>query len=134
MTICRVTGAATSPLVAVTLRANEVAAYLGRPGTVLLPTNAGCPREAPGGGDATPPATTSPGESSTVTVTTTPNTVVTARGAGVNESTRSDRQGRAKVRVKPSRPGIVTIRATSGRVAKRIGVAAARQSGANLTG
>ena len=134
VTICRVTGDATSPLIALTLRANEVAAYLGRPGTVLAPSNAGCPRMAPGGGDPTPPSTTSTGESSTVTVRTTPNTVVTARGAGVNQSTRSDSKGRAKVRVKPSRPGIVTIRATSGRVAKRIGVAAARQSGGNLTG
>lgn len=134
VTICRVTGDATSPLVALTLRANEVAAYLGRPGTVLAPSNAGCPRVAPGGGDPTPPSTTSTGESKTVTVRTTPNTVVTARGAGVNQSTRSDSKGRAKVRVKPSRAGIVTIRATSGRVAKRIGVAAARQSGRNLTG
>lgn len=134
VTICRVTGAATSPLVAVTLRASEAAAYLARPGTVVEPTNAGCPRVTPGGGDSTPPSTTSTGEPRTVTVTTTPNTVVTARGAGVNESTRSNSKGRARVRVQPSRTGIVTIRATAGRVAKRIGVAGARQSGSNLTG
>lgn len=133
VTICRVTGAAGSPLGAVTIRAKERAAYLSRAGTVLTPAASGCRTPAGNGGGA-PPSTTSPGTSTDVVVYTTPNTVVTARGAGVNESTRSDAQGRAKMRLTPTRPGLVTVRAAQGRVARALGVSTHRRSGGNLTG
>jgi hypothetical protein len=67
-------------------------------------------------------------------VTTTPNTVVTATGAGVNESTTSNKKGKAKLKVTAKKKGIITVRADRGRVVQRIGVAAASRSGANLTG
>jgi hypothetical protein len=69
-----------------------------------------------------------------VTVQTTPNTVVTARGAGVQESTRSDRTGKARLKITPRKPGIITVRAAAGRVVTRIGAASPVRSGRNLTG
>ena len=69
-----------------------------------------------------------------MTVTTTPNTVVTARGAGVNESIRSDRRGRAKVRVKPKPTRDRDDPRNGGPSREADRVVAARQSGANLTG
>jgi hypothetical protein len=133
VTICRVTGDAAAPLAAVTIRLEELQAYLSRPGTVAPAPTAGCPRpraESP----ASPPSTTTPGESRTVVVSTSPNTVVTASGAGVEESTKSNKKGKAKLTIKPKKKGIVEVRAAGGKVVKRIGVASPRRSGRNLTG
>ncbi|MEP6667333.1 MAG: hypothetical protein ABJA81_12870 [Nocardioidaceae bacterium] len=138
VTICRVTGDVNNPLAPITIRLNELEAYLAQAGTVVPAPTSGCPRTTSGGGggddDGGPPSTRPPGQTTTVVVQTTPNTVVTAKGAGVNKSTKSDKKGKAKVKVKPKRPGIITVRAAGGRTVKRIGVVAPLRSGANLTG
>jgi hypothetical protein len=133
-TICRVTGSVENPLAPVTIRLDELEVYLNRPGTVIPGPTSGCPRAQTTGVCDTPPSTTSPGRTTTVVVHTTPNTVVTAEGAGVQESTRSNKKGRAKVKVKPKRPGIVTVRGGGGRVITRVGVVPKVKSGGFLTG
>ena len=138
VTICRVTGDVRNPLAPITIRVNQLEAYLTQAGTIVPAPTSGCPRTTPGGGSngggGGPPSTTQPGQTTTVVVQTTPNTVVTATGAGVKESTKSDKKGKAKVKVKPKRPGIVTVRGAGNRPVKRIGVVSPRRSGANLTG
>ena len=103
-------------------------------GTVVPAPASGCPRARTTPGDGGGPSTTPPGQTTTVVVQTTPNTVVTATGAGVKASAKSNKQGKAKVKITPKRKGIVTVRADGGRVVKRIGVASPSRSGANLTG
>ncbi|MBA2643542.1 MAG: hypothetical protein H0U82_11545 [Actinobacteria bacterium] len=134
VTICRVTGNVDSPLAAITLRLEQLRAYLARAGTVVPGPTGGCPAPRRDGGGQGPPATTQPGRASTVVVQTTPNTVVTAIGAGVNTSTKSNTKGTAKVKVKPKRKGIIVVRADGGRVVQRVGVVAPSRSGGNLTG
>lgn len=133
VTICRVTGDVRNPLVPVTIRERDLELYLARPGTIVPAPTAGCPRPATST-PSSPPSTTPTDTTGTVTVQTTPNTVVTARGAGVNASTRSSRKGTAKLKLTPKKAGIVTVRGASGRVVRRIGVTNAAQSGRNLTG
>lgn len=132
VTICRVT-ATGEGLVAVTIRRDDLSAYLARPGTVVPAPTAGCPQVS-SEPRQDPPDTMPPGESRTIVVQTTPNTVVTATGAGVNERTRSDEKGEAKLTVKPKRTGVVTVRAAGGKAVKRVGVAGVTKSAANLTG
>ena len=134
VTICRVTGDVRNPLAPVTIRVSELVAYLGQPGTIVPAPTAGCPRPGSSGNPTEPPSTTPTETTRTVTVQTTPNTVVTARGAGVKESTRSNRTGKARLKIKPKKAGIVTVRAAAGRVVTRIGVANTVRSGRNLTG
>jgi len=69
-----------------------------------------------------------------VVVQTTPNTVVTANGAGVKAAGRSNKSGKATLKVKPKRPGIVLVRAAGNKVVKSIGVVTSARSGGNLTG
>ena len=135
VTICRVTGDVNNPLAPITIRLNQVSAYLTQAGTIVPAPTSGCPRvdNTPGGG-GDPPSTTPPGQTTTVVVQTTPNTVVTATGAGVKASAKSNKQGKAKLKVKPKRAGIVTVRGEGGRVVKRLGVVSTKRSGANLTG
>lgn len=135
VTICRVTGDVNNPLAPITIRLNQLNAYLTQAGTIVPAPTSGCPRvdDGPGGGSG-PPSTTPPGQTTTVVVQTTPNTVVTATGAGVKESTKSNKQGKAKLKVKPKRAGIVTVRGSGNRVVKRLGVVSTKRSGANLTG
>jgi hypothetical protein len=134
-TICRLTGNASSPYATLTVPATGLKAYLDRAGTILVAPSGGCPTALPAGSDnSVPPSSTSAGSTSTVPVDTTPNTVVTATGAGVHSSGKSDANGHAKITIKPKRRGIVTIRGAGGRVIKKIGVSARRQSGASLTG
>lgn len=135
VTICRVTAAADGGLAAATVPIRDLRAYLARPGTVIPAPASGCPqvrREQPG--DASPPSTISPGERKEIIVRTTPDTVVTAKGAGVSKTTKSDQKGKAKVTVKPKRAGVVTVRAAGGKPVKRVGVAATTRSAAGLTG
>lgn len=135
VTICSVTAAADGGLAATTIRRDNLRAYLSRPGTIVPAPTAGCPRlarETPG--DEAPPSTTPPGQSRTIVVETTPHTVVTATGAGVDAKTKSDKKGKAKLTVKPKRPGVVTVRAAGGKPVKRLGVAATTKSAAGLTG
>jgi hypothetical protein len=134
VTICRVTGDVRNPLAAITIRVSELEAYLAQAGTIVPAPTSGCPRPDSTPGDGGPPTTTQPGQTTTVVVRTTPNTVVTATGAGVKESAKSNKQGKAKVKLKPKRAGIVTIRGSGNRVVKRIGVVTRSRSGANLTG
>jgi hypothetical protein len=133
VTLCRVTGAAKAPLAAVTVRADQRAAYLTRAGTVLTPAATGC---TPRGDDpgTEPPSTIPTDKPTEIVVYTTPNTVVTARGAGVDQAARSDERGRARLKLKPTKPGLVTVRAAKGKVTRTLGVAAHRRSGGNLTG
>jgi len=135
VTICRVTGDIGNPLAAITIRLRELSVYLTRAGTVVPGPTGGCPRTqtTPGGGSG-PPSTTPPGQTTTVVVQTTPNTVVTATGAGVKASTKSNTKGKAKLKVKAKRAGIITVRGEGGRVVKRLGVVWTKRSGANLTG
>ena len=135
VTICRVTGDVRNPLAPVTIRLDQLRAYLTQPGTIVPAPTSGCPRAGttpPDGGN--PPSTTTPGQPQTIAVKTTPNTVVTATGAGVKASTKSNKQGKAKLKIKAKKKGIITVRADGGRVVKRIGVASSSRSGANLTG
>ncbi len=138
VTICKVTGNASTPYTALTVAADRVGAYLNQAGTIAPAPAGGCPTSVPvGAGSETPgstPSTVTSGSSTTVAVNTTPNTVVTATGAGVNAKTKSDTKGRAVVKIKPKRRGIVTIRGAGGKVIKRVGVAGARTSGKSLTG
>jgi hypothetical protein len=133
-TICRVTGDAENPLAPATVRRDNLGAYLTRAGTVTVVPTSGCQAStAPDGGE-NPPSSTQPGKPETIVVDTTPNTVVTATGAGVNESTTSNKTGKAKLKVTAKKKGIITVRADRGRVVQRIGVASPSRSGANLTG
>jgi len=141
VTICRVTGDVDNPLAPVTIRLNQLNAYLTQAGTIVPAPTGGCPAPGTtsgggggGGGGAAEPSTTSPGQTTTVVVQTTPNTVVTATGAGVKTSTKSNKQGKATLKLKPKKKGIVTIRGAGNRPVKRIGVASSSRSGANLTG
>lgn len=139
VTICRVTGDVRNPLAAVTVRVDQLQAYLAQAGTIVPAPTSGCPRPSTtpgggGGGGGEEPSTTTPGQTTTVVVQTTPNTVVTATGAGVNTSTKSNKKGKAKVKLQPKRAGIVTIRASGNKSVKRVGVVAKSRSGANLTG
>lgn len=150
VTICRVTGNADTPLAPITIRVSELALYLTRAGTIVPAPASGCPLSGGGGpgsgggtgdtgdtGDSTEtsePSTGTTGETQTIVVQTTPNTVVTAQGAGVNQATKSDKKGKAKLTVTPKKKGIITVRADKGRVVKRIGVTSTRQSAASLTG
>ena len=133
VTICRVTGDAENPLAPVTVRRDELRAYLAQPGTVVPAEAGGCARTTPDSAN-TPPSTTTTGKTTTVIVHTTPNTVVTASGAGVDKSTKSNKKGQAMVKVKPNRPGIITVRGAGGKPVKQIGVLGVTQSGKNLTG
>lgn len=135
VTICRVTGDVDNPLAAITIRLQELNVYLTRAGTVVPGPTGGCPRvnTVPGGGSG-PPSTTAPGKTTTVGVQTTPNTVVTATGAGVKASAKSNKKGKAELKVKAKRAGMITVRGEGGRVVKRIGVVSTKRSGANLTG
>jgi hypothetical protein len=137
VTICRVTGNVANPLAPVTIRRDELELYLARPGTIVPAPTAGCPRsQAPGHNDppGEPPSTTQPGETTMTSVHTTPNTVVTAKGAGTKASARSDRKGNARLRFTPKKRGIVTVRAAGAHVVQRVGVAGQVSSGRNLTG
>jgi hypothetical protein len=135
VTICRVTGDVNNPLAPITVRVNELNAYLAQAGTIVPAPTSGCPRRqtTPGGGGGEP-STTPPGQTTTVVVQTTPNTVVTAKGAGVDQSTKSNKKGKATLTVKPKKKGIITVRGSGGHVVKRIGVVSASRSGAELTG
>ena len=138
VTICRITGNVANPLAPVTVRVDQLEAYLAQAGTIMPAPTAGCPRAGTGGGGGgggnQPPTTTPPGSTTSVSVSTTPNTVVTARGAGVDQAARSNKAGKARLKITPKKAGIVTVRATAGRVVKRIGVAKPTRSGLNLTG
>ena len=156
VTICHVTGNAATPYATLTLTVDQLAAYLRSAGDIIPAPAAGCPTALPGGGGgggggagggggggggggpdgaaAGTPSTATVGRTATIVVETTPNTVVTATGAGVRSATKSDERGRAVVKVKPKRPGIITVRGAGGRVMKRIGVAGARRSSGHLTG
>ena len=134
VTICRVTGDVQNPLAPITIQQKELAVYLTRAGTVVPGPTAGCSRSTPPDGGGSPPSITQPDQPETIVVITTPNTVVTATGAGVKQSAKSDKQGKAKLKVKAKKKGIITVRAAGGRVVKRIGVATSSRSGANLTG
>ena len=138
VTICRVTGDVDNPLAPVTIRLDQLDVYLTQAGTVVPAATGGCSRSgaSSGGGTDNPaePTATSPGQTRTFVVQTTPNTVVTANGAGTKASTKSNKQGKAKLTIKHKRKGIITVRAAGNRVVKRIGVASASRSGANLTG
>jgi hypothetical protein len=134
VTICRVTGDARTPLAPITIRREGLEVYLTRAGTVVPAPTGGCPAVQDRDGGGAPPTTATAGRPSTVVVETSPNTVVTASGAGVEEKTRSDKKGKAKVKIKPKRKGIVTVRGEGGGVVTRVGVAGATQSGSNLTG
>jgi hypothetical protein len=135
VTICRVTGDVLNPLAPITIRLDELEAYLTQAGTIVPAPTAGCPRpDTTSGGGGDEPSTTTPGQTTTVVMRTTPNTVVTATGAGVKASAKSNKQGKAKLKVKAKRAGIITIRAAGNRAVKRIGVASRQRSGANLTG
>jgi hypothetical protein len=133
VTICRVTGDVANPLAPITIRLEQLHAYLSQAGTIVPAPTSGCPRTSPGGA-AGAPSTTQPGHGTTIVVQTTPNTVVTATGAGVEKSSKSNNHGKAKVKVTPKRAGIVTVRGAGNRVVKRVGVLGASESGANLTG
>jgi hypothetical protein len=136
-TICRLTGNASSPYATVTIPESQLSAYLNQPGVIAVTPTGGCPTAVPPTGGTTPtgpgPGQIPPDQSQTVTVQTTPNTVVTATGAGTHSRTVSDKKGHAKVKVKPKRPGIVTIKGAGGKVIKRFGVEGA-QTGKQLTG
>jgi hypothetical protein len=144
-TICRLTGNATTPYTTLTVAVSQLGAYLNQAGNILAAPNGGCPTAVPGSGGTVTggsgpgsqpgnsPGSSSPGSSSTIDVQTTPNTVVTSSGAGTNGHTKSNAQGKARVRVKPKKKGIITIRGAGGKIIKRIGVTG-RQSGAQLTG
>jgi hypothetical protein len=132
VTICRVTGDAKSPLAPVTVQRENLGYYLTRAGTVVQPPTSGCRASTPPDDEA-PPSSIEPGQPETIIVNTTPNTVVTATGAGIKQSTTSNKQGKAKLEVK-AKKGVITVRAAGGNVVKRIGVASATGSGANLTG
>lgn len=132
VTVCRVTGDAGTPLAPVTVRRDGLRAYLTRAGTVLDPSSSGCASSSRR--PAEPPATVPVGQSSTVVVNTTPNTVVTATGAGVKQTTKSKKSGRATLRVRPKRQGKISIRGANGRVVKTLGAASTRRSGGALTG
>ena len=164
VTICRVTGDVNNPLAPITIRLNELSAYLTRAGTIVPGPTGGCPSArstaagagagagggsgsggSGGGGADEPsaasssggggtPSTTQIGRAITVVVQTTPNTVVTANGAGVKAAGRSNKSGKATLKVKPKRPGIVVVRAAGNKVVKSIGVVASARSGGNLTG
>jgi hypothetical protein len=137
VTICRVTGDVANPLAPITIRLDQLHAYLAQAGTIVPAPTSGCPRAATGGGGGGgggTPSTTQPGHSTTVVVQTTPNTVVTATGAGIKKSTKSNKHGKAKVKVTPKRAGIITVRGSGNHVVKRIGVFSASRSGASLTG
>jgi len=134
VTICRVTGDVKNPLAPITIRLNELAVYLTRAGTVVPGPTGGCRRSTPPDDGGSPPAITQPNQPETIVVDTTPNTVVTATGAGVKASTKSNKAGKAKLKIKAKKKGIITVRADGGRVVKRIGVASPSRSGANLTG
>jgi hypothetical protein len=145
VTICKLTGNAATPYSTLTILISQLGVYLNQAGNIVALPTGGCPSEpsgsggtvtggsGPGSSGGNGPAGSSPGTPSTIVVHTTPNTVVTASGAGVNTKTKSDASGRSTVKVKPTKRGIVTIRGASGKVIKRIGVSG-RQSGAQLTG
>ena len=133
VSVCRVTGDVKNPLAPVTVRLEELEAYLTRAGTVVPGPLSGCRAVAPPDSGA-PPSSMEPNEPEIIVVETTPNTIVTATGAGVNESAKSNKKGKAKLEVKAKKKGVVTVRAAGGRVVKRVGVAAPTRSGANLTG
>ena len=135
VTICRVMASAKpADLAPITVRRDELHVYLARPGTIVPAPLTGCPQVRSQPDDQVPPGTTTPGEERTIVVETTPNTVVTATGAGVNAKTKSDKKGKANLTVKPKRPGVVTVRAAGGKPVKRLGVAATTKSAAGLTG
>jgi hypothetical protein len=133
VTICRVV-ANGEGLVPITIRRDELHVYLAQPGTIVPAPLSGCPAVRQGPGPEDRPTTITPGETRTITVETTPNTVVTATGAGVKETTKSNKKGKAKVKVTPKRTGVITVRAAGGKAVKRVGVAAKKQSAAGLTG
>jgi hypothetical protein len=132
VTICRVTGDARNPLVPVTVRRDELEVWLTRAGTVMPGPTAGCRAAAPPD-DGAPPSTIESGQTREIIVDTTPNTVVTATGGGVKQSAKTNKQGKAKLKVKAKKKGVITVRGAGNRVVQRIGVAGSR-SGANLTG
>jgi hypothetical protein len=144
-TICRITGDATTPYATLTVAASQLGTYLNQAGNVLSAPGGGCPTALPADGGTVAggsgpgsepgdsPGTSNPGSSSTIVVQTTPNTVVTATGAGTNSTSKSDAAGKATLSVKPRHKGIVSIRGAGGKVIKRIGVLG-KQSGAQLTG
>jgi hypothetical protein len=132
VTICRVTGDVRNPLAPVTVRLEELEVWLTRAGTVVPGPTAGC-RAATPPDDGAPPSSIEPNQPETIIVKTTPNTVVTATGAGVKQSAKSNKQGKAKLKVKAKKKGVITVRGAGNRVVQRIGVAGSR-SGANLTG
>ena len=142
VTICRVTGNATSPYATVTVALRQLAVYLTQAGTIAPAPSAGCPTAASssgnpgdtGGGPGATPSTTTAGTGSTVVVQTTPNTVVTAKGAGVKAATKSNRKGRAVIKIKPKHAGIVTVKAGGGKIVRRIGVLSKHTRGIALTG
>ncbi|HEV2590292.1 MAG TPA: hypothetical protein VGU02_00235 [Gaiellaceae bacterium] len=144
-TICRLTGNAKTPYATLTVAVSQLGAYLNQAGNILAAPNGGCPTALPGGGGTVTggsgpgsqpgnsPGSSSPGSPSTIDVQTAPHTVVTSSGAGTKGRTTSDAHGKAKVKVKPRKKGIITLRGAGGKIIKRIGVTGA-QSGSQLTG
>jgi hypothetical protein len=131
-----VTGDVDTPLAPITIRLNQLEAYLTQAGTVVPAPTGGCPtaRTTPGGGGGGEPSTTPRGQTTTMVVQTTPNTVVTVTGAGVNKAAKSNKKGTAKLKLKPKKAGIIAVRGAGNRVVKRVGVLSGSRSGANLTG
>lgn len=136
-TICRVTGNASSPYATQTVPDSQLSAYLSQPGVITVTPAGGCPTSAPASGGTTPsgpgPGSGSVGQPQTITAQTTPNTVVTASGAGTKSKTVSNARGQAKLKVTPKHKGVITVKGAGGKVIKRFGVAGA-QSGNKLTG
>ena len=156
VTVCRVCGSANAPLLTeVAVAADQVAAYLNQnPGAFV----GSCP-SGPGGNGSESSGSAGP-VSAVVTVCRVTGTAdapglaqlelaVADLAAFVNRNpgsfigtcpgnggkvTRSDRHGRAKIEVRPKRPGKVLIRGTAGRVVKTIGATSPRRSGGDLTG
>ena len=85
-------------------------------------------------GSLSTPSSTTVGTAATVVVKTTPNTVVTARGAGVKGAAKSNKKGRAVIRIKPTKRGLIQVRAAGGKIVKRIGVTSVTTSAKYLTG
>ncbi|MBA3244154.1 MAG: hypothetical protein H0T61_03135 [Actinobacteria bacterium] len=160
LTICRVTGSAATPYAALTVAASRIGVFLNQAGTILPAPAGGCPTSVDsdtssgngggGGSDSgsgsgsgsgssetgslSAPSSTTVGTAATVVVKTTPNTVVTARGAGVKGAAKSNKKGRAVIRIKPTKRGLIQVRAAGGKIVKRIGVTSVTTSAKHLTG
>ncbi|MHB8644039.1 MAG: hypothetical protein ACYDA3_14270 [Gaiellaceae bacterium] len=134
--VCAATGSEKHPYHELKLPAAAIQHRHKKAGDITPAPEGGCPTTADvkAAEQAKAPLQTNVGQQVTIHVTAVPNTTVTVKGAGVDQSVTTTTAGIATVTIKPTKPGIVAVKGASSKPLAMFGVLGARSSGLAFTG